>query len=372
MNVLVHTPARTIGTITATTRAAASPSRSATTAPASRRTNCRTSSSASTAPESRGARGSGLGLAIAAEIAAAHGGTAEAARACPHGLRIRLSLPGYASPRRIRTAATPSRTARRRRTRRTRSTGASDVAGSGWTVGHGLAGRAGQVLAHLVGQAPGQEADQRSGARTAGRTAPRSRPPCCAAGRPGPGRAARPPPGTARCRSPRGPRRAAPSDTDRCWRPRIDCPARKTATAAGTLTAMTARGQHGRLAPQRGQPPRHRRQRGPDQPGGVLAGDQQHAEHPDGDLRELHPGQADRGRVERGDAAAPCGGLATRSRLYRMPNATTRITADSSDHSAAGWVRSLVHSDFITRAWVTRCGCGRTAGPGAAAGGAWW
>jgi hypothetical protein len=52
-------------------------------------------------------------------------------------------------------------------------------------------------------------------------------------------------------------------------------------------------------------------------------------------------------------AAAPCGGLATRSRLYRMPNATTRITADSSDHSAPGWVRSLVHSDFITRAWVT-------------------
>jgi len=42
---------------------------------------------------SQGTRGSGLGLAIAAEIAAAHGGTAEAARACPHGLRIRLTLP---------------------------------------------------------------------------------------------------------------------------------------------------------------------------------------------------------------------------------------------------------------------------------------
>ena len=36
--------------------------------------------------------------------------TAEAARAFPHGLRIQLSLPGYASPRRIRTAATPSST----------------------------------------------------------------------------------------------------------------------------------------------------------------------------------------------------------------------------------------------------------------------
>src|SRR5690348_4722386 len=50
--------------------------------------------------------------------------------------------------------------------------------------------------------------------------------------------------------------------------------------------------------------------------------------------------------------AAPCGGLATRSRLYSTPNATTRTTAESSDHRAAGWVRSLVHSDFITRAWV--------------------
>jgi two-component system sensor histidine kinase TctE len=58
-----------------------------------------------------GTRGSGLGLAIAAEIAAAHGGTAEAARAFPRGLRIRLSLPAcYASPRRIRTAAAPSST----------------------------------------------------------------------------------------------------------------------------------------------------------------------------------------------------------------------------------------------------------------------
>jgi signal transduction histidine kinase len=60
---------------------------------------------------SQGTRGSGLGLAIAAEIAAAHGGTAEAARAFPRGLRIRLSLPAcYASPRRIRTAAAPSST----------------------------------------------------------------------------------------------------------------------------------------------------------------------------------------------------------------------------------------------------------------------
>ena len=108
MNVLVHTPARTVGTITATRvgdRVAIEVSDDGPGVP----------------PEalphiferfyragSHGTRGSGLGLAIAAEIAAAHGGTAEAARAFPRGLRIRLSLPAYASPRRIRTAAAPS------------------------------------------------------------------------------------------------------------------------------------------------------------------------------------------------------------------------------------------------------------------------
>jgi len=40
-----------------------------------------------------GRPGSGLGLAIAAEIAAAHGGSAHAAPASPHGLRITLTLP---------------------------------------------------------------------------------------------------------------------------------------------------------------------------------------------------------------------------------------------------------------------------------------
>jgi signal transduction histidine kinase len=37
--------------------------------------------------------GSGLGLAIAAEIAAAHGGTATAAPVSPHGLRVTLTFP---------------------------------------------------------------------------------------------------------------------------------------------------------------------------------------------------------------------------------------------------------------------------------------
>jgi two-component system sensor histidine kinase BaeS len=110
MNVLVHTPGGTVGTITATT--------------AGDRVAIEVSDDGPGVPPealphiferfyragSQGTRGSGLGLAIAAEIAAAHGGTAEAARAFPRGLRIRLSLPGHASPRRIRTAAAASST----------------------------------------------------------------------------------------------------------------------------------------------------------------------------------------------------------------------------------------------------------------------
>jgi two-component system OmpR family sensor kinase len=42
--------------------------------------------------------GSGLGLAIAAEIATAHGGTAQAALAAPRGLAITLTVPQQASP----------------------------------------------------------------------------------------------------------------------------------------------------------------------------------------------------------------------------------------------------------------------------------
>jgi two-component system, OmpR family, sensor kinase len=46
-----------------------------------------------------GGSGSGLGLAIAAEVASAHGGTAQASPVSPHGLRVTLTLPVRSAPR---------------------------------------------------------------------------------------------------------------------------------------------------------------------------------------------------------------------------------------------------------------------------------
>ena len=110
MNVLVHTPAGTVGTITATTEGNRVAIEVSDDGPGVRPEALPHIFERFYRAGSQGTRGSGLGLAIAAEIAAAHGGTAEAARAFPRGLRIRLSLPGYASPRRIRTAAAASST----------------------------------------------------------------------------------------------------------------------------------------------------------------------------------------------------------------------------------------------------------------------
>ena len=172
---------------------------------------------------------------------------------------------------------------------------------------HGQAGRAGQVLADLVGQAPRQEADQdrdreqqAEQRRDAARRAPQQR---------AQGQAEQPGHGQVQ--------RAADHRAGHSGRTKRH---RQVLAAHDGLAGQEHRdrgrdahrehrgGQHGRLAPQGGQPSRHRRQRGPDQAGGVLAGDQQHAEHPGRDLRELHPGQADRDRVERGDGRRPVRG----------------------------------------------------------------
>jgi len=98
MNVLVHTPAGTVGTIIATAaggRVAIEVSDDGPGVPPDKLPHIFERFYRAGSP---GTRGSGLGLAIAAEIAAAHGGTAQAAPAVPHGLRVLLTLPAGPPP----------------------------------------------------------------------------------------------------------------------------------------------------------------------------------------------------------------------------------------------------------------------------------
>jgi two-component system OmpR family sensor kinase len=94
MNVLVHTPGGTVGTIMASEaggRVTIEVSDDGPGVPPDKLPHIFERFYRAGAPSRR--PGSGLGLAIAAEIASAHGGTAEAAPLGPHGLRITLTFP---------------------------------------------------------------------------------------------------------------------------------------------------------------------------------------------------------------------------------------------------------------------------------------
>jgi hypothetical protein len=146
-----------------------------------------------------------------------------------------------------------------------------------------------------------------------------------------------------------------PSEVARCWRLRTDCPARNAASAAGSVTTTVAAATMAALPHKTGS------RRGTAasvvriRPVAYSLVISITPSTPVASCASSTPDRLTDTGSNEAVAAAPCGGRASRKRLYRMPTAMIAITADASDHSADSWVRSLIHSDLSTRAWVTRC-----------------
>src|SRR4051794_28437115 len=275
--------------------------------------------------------------------------------AVPGGRAIAGARGGYfASPRRVRSAAKPSKTAAYRHATPRPAQGASDVAGAGGTAVTARPAVYGRDLLTSADQFPGRKPARIVSAKNK----PNSTeiPPAVLRSKAPRARPIRPE--TARYSELPITARATPgwpSDTSRCWRLRTDCPATNTASAAGSVTAMmpatTMTALPHKTGSRRGTAASVVRIRPvayslvtsstPRVPAAICA-----SSTPDR-LTDTGSNEA--------IAAAPCGGRASRKRLYRTPTAMIKITADPSDHSADGWVRSLIHSDLSTRAWVTRC-----------------
>jgi hypothetical protein len=138
-----------------------------------------------------------------------------------------------------------------------------------------------------------------------------------------------------------------------CSLDRTDWLTRKVAKVAGDEQQGCGQREHGGLGPQHRQPPRDRDHAGPDHAGGVLAGDQEHAQDANRDLCQLDAGEPIAVGSKLAISAGVRGGLVTLTREYSTPKPTMSATAVSSDHAADGWVRNFVHSERATFAWVT-------------------
>ena len=93
------------------------------------------------------------------------------------------------------------------------------------------------------------------------------------------------------------------------WRARIAWPTKNAMRTAGSMSANVTAPKTPAFAHSTGSRFGTARERGADHPGRVLAGDDEHAEHADRELRELHADEVDLERVEVGAcrAALICG-----------------------------------------------------------------
>ena len=109
------------------------------------------------------------------------------------------------------------------------------------------------------------------------------------------------------------------------------------------------------LRPEDGQPAGDGSERGADHPGRVLAADEEDAENADRELRDAHADQRDRDRVSaRRSSSDMWLQRATVITAARQEKPIVSRIAVKSDQSVERSDRNFVHSERMTRSWVTR------------------